>query len=133
MAQTISDTDETSIVAAENVRYAAALAADANAFREIAHPSLTYAHSDGRRDTLDEYLDKLTSGALVYHSIDHPVIEILVKGDTAVVVGQMRAHLTTGGHEKTIDNSCIAVWIREAGRWLLLAYQPTPRPAGAAR
>ncbi|WP_406021629.1 nuclear transport factor 2 family protein [Nocardioides sp. NBC_00850] len=133
MSQTTSDTDHASIVAAEEARYAAALTADADAFRAIAHPSLTYAHSDGRRDTLEEYLSTLVNGDLDYHNIEHPITEIVLTGDTAVVVGEMRAHLTVGGKQKTIDNTCIAVWIKEGSRWLLLAYQPTPRPTGAPR
>ncbi len=132
MSHTITDSEHASLVAAEDARYVAALAADAEAFRRIAHPSLTYAHSDGRRDTLDEYLDKLTSGALDYHTIDHPITDIVLTGDTAVVVGRMRSELTTGGRKKTIDNTCIAVWVREDDRWQLLAYQPTPRAAGGS-
>ncbi|MEE3850938.1 nuclear transport factor 2 family protein [Gordonia sp. LSe1-13] len=123
-----SDADITSLVAAENDRYTAAIAADEDAFRRIAHPALTYAHSDGRRDTLDEYLAKLVSGALDYHSIEHPIADVVISGDTAVVIGEMRAELTVGGRRKNIDNTCIAVWVRENGLWLLLAYQPTPRP-----
>ena len=127
MTSTLDDRDD--LVAQENARYAAAVAADTDAIRRVAHPSLTYAHSDGRRDTLDEYLKKLSSGTLNYHSIEHPITDVVITGDTAVVIGRMRAHLTVGGLEKTIDNSCIAVWVRQEGRWVLLAYQPTPLTA----
>ncbi|MDF3310618.1 nuclear transport factor 2 family protein [Rhodococcus sp. T2V] len=130
MTTTFADRDD--LVANENTRYQAAVAGDTDTLRRLAHPALTYAHSDGRRDTLDEYLTKLATGALRYHSIDHPVSDVLVTGDTAVVVGHMRAHLTVGGREKNIDNSCIAVWVRQDGRWLLLAYQPTPRTTAGA-
>ncbi|OZC74005.1 nuclear transport factor 2 family protein [Rhodococcus sp. 06-462-5] len=127
MTTTLDDRDE--LVACENARYVAAIAADTDAIRRAAHPALTYAHSDGRRDTLEEYLTKLSSGALNYHTIDHPISDVVITGDTAVVIGRMRAKLTVGGREKTIDNSCIAVWVRQDGRWVLLAYQPTPLAA----
>ncbi|OZF01294.1 nuclear transport factor 2 family protein [Rhodococcoides fascians] len=127
MTSTLDDRDQ--LVAHEDARYAAAIAGDTDAIRRVAHPALTYAHSDGRRDTLDEYLTKLSTGALNYHSIDHPITDVVITGDTAVVIGRMRAHLTAGGREKTIDNSCIAVWVRHEGRWVLLAYQPTPLAA----
>ncbi|MCX5043470.1 nuclear transport factor 2 family protein [Aldersonia sp. NBC_00410] len=129
MSNTITNrgTDYDSLVASEDARYAAALAADADAFRRIAHRDLTYAHSDGSRDTLDEYLAKLTSRTLDYHTIDHPITDVVITGDTAVVIGRMRSELTVAGRDKTIDNTCIAVWVRNDDRWLLLAYQPTPR------
>ncbi len=127
MTVTALDADRRAVINHENARYAAAIAADEQAFRRLAHPALTYAHSDGRRDTLDEYLTKLTTGALNYHAIDHPVTDVVISGDTAVVVGHMRAELTVGGRTKTLNNSCIAVWVRENGQWLLLAYQPTPQ------
>jgi hypothetical protein len=102
-----------------------------DAFAAHAHPDLAYTHSNAVTDTLESYVDKLRSGFYVYHRIDHPVDRILVSGDAAVVVGEMLADITAGGTRKTLANKALAVWVREDGRWLLLAYQPTvlPEPA----
>ncbi|MEQ3550961.1 nuclear transport factor 2 family protein [Pseudonocardia nematodicida] len=108
-------------------RYAAAAAGDWDSYAELCHPDLVYTHSNAVVDTLDEYLAKARDGYYVYHRIEHPIDRILVSGDTAVVIGEMNALITAGGVGKTLANRCAAVWVREGGRWLLLAYQPTPK------
>jgi ketosteroid isomerase-like protein len=122
---------ESTIRSLEDARYAAVIAGDVDAFAAHAHPDLAYTHSNAVTDTLESYVDKLRSRFYVYHRIDHPVDRILVSGDTAVVVGEMLADITAGGTRKTLANKALAVWVREDGRWLLLAYQPTvlPEPA----
>jgi ketosteroid isomerase-like protein len=122
---------ESTIRSLEDARYAAVIAGDVDAFAAHAHPDLAYTHSNAVTDTLESYVDKLRSRFYVYHRIDHPVDRILVSGDAAVVVGEMLADITAGGTRKTLANKALAVWVREDGRWLLLAYQPTvlPEPA----
>lgn len=119
------------ILKLETQRYQAVVNGEFDVFRDLCHPDLVYTHSDGSRDSVDSYLDKCRSGFYVYHQIEHPVDEVLLAGDTAVVVGQMNAHITAGGKRKQLVNNSIAVWVKDNGTWLLLAYQPTPRPAGA--
>ncbi|RKT55594.1 nuclear transport factor 2 family protein [Saccharothrix australiensis] len=119
------------ILELEARRYRAVVDAEFDAFRELCHPDLVYTHSDGSRDSIGSYLDKCASGHYVYHQVDHPVDDVLVTGDTAVVVGRMNASITAGGKRKRLVNNSIAVWVRENGTWLLLAYQPTPRPDAA--
>ena len=125
----MSDTEDT-IRALEDARYAAMIAGDFAAFAAHAHPDMVYTHSTGIVDTLDSFREKVESGYYVYHRIDHPVDRILVVGDTAVVVGQMLADITAGGTDKRLANLCTATWVRDGGRWLLLAYAPTVLPAG---
>ena len=126
-ADPIADVEAT-IRELEESRYAAVVSGDFEAFAAHAHPDLAYTHSNGVTDTLDSYREKLRAGYYVYHRIDHPVDRILVAGDTAVVVGEMHADITAGGIRKTLANKALAVWVREDGRWLLLAYQPTVLP-----
>ena len=123
------DAIKSTLVELENKRFAAIVDGDLETFASCCHPDLVYTHSNGSRDTLDSYLDKVTSGFYVYHRIDHPTEDIIVKGDTAVVVGEMNASITANGVEKDLVNSSIAVWVKENDQWLLLAYQPTPRPS----
>lgn len=123
---------ESTIRILEDDRYAAVVRGDVDAFAALAHPALTYTHSDGAVDSLDSYRKKIESGYYVYHRISHPIDEIVVSGDTALVVGEMDADITAGGTRKTLRNRALAVWVRPDDRWLLIAYQPTvlPAPAG---
>lgn len=110
----------------ENKRYEAVLAQDLDTLKSLCHAELIYGHTGGNRDSLSTYVNKLRTGTLRYHRIDHPVENIVLIGDTALVIGQMNADLTVDGTNKTINNSALAVWTRTGGHWKLSAYQPTP-------
>jgi uncharacterized protein (TIGR02246 family) len=109
----------------EDRRYAAVIAGDFDAFAALAHPDLAYTYSTGGLDDLASHLAKCAGGYYVYPRIEHPIDRIAVVGDTAVVVGEMHADITAGGVRKTLANWALAVWVRVAGDWKLLAYQPT--------
>ncbi len=121
------------VLAAEDLRYRAMVEADLETLDRLCADELSYAHSSGARDTKGQYLGKVRSGYYVYLRVDHPVERVAVVGDTAMVVGRMTADLVVDGIPKTIDNLAVAVWVREDGRWLLLAYAPTRLPDRAGR
>jgi hypothetical protein len=126
---TDASTDVRAVLAAEDRRYRAMLDADLATLDELCADELSYAHSSGVRDTKAEYLEKVRAGYYVYLWIDHPHERVEVVGDTAMVVGRMTADLTVAGTAKTIDNLALAVWVRTATGWRLLAYAPTQLPA----
>lgn len=119
---------ENLIRALEDKRYSAIVAGDFEAFGALAHPDLSYAHSNGVVDTLQSYLDKCQGGYYIYHRIDHPIDSIRVIGDVALVFGEMNGEITAGGAQRTLSNKALAVWTLLDGTWKLLAYQPTPAP-----
>lgn len=125
MAQT-TGSDHALIQGLENKRYAAVLNQDFDTLTGLCHAELVYGHTGGNRDSLDTYLNKLRTGTLRYHRIDHPVYKIVLIGDTALVFGQMNADLTVNGSNKTLNNSTLAVWTKDGGEWKFTAYQPTP-------
>jgi ketosteroid isomerase-like protein len=121
-------TTEDDVLAADELRYRAMVDGDLATLDQLCAEELSYAHSNGARDTKAEYFAKLRSGYYVYHRIDHPVERVAVTGETAVVIGRMTADIHAGGVAKTIDNLALAVWTRASGSWQLLAYAPTPLP-----
>ncbi|VXC42772.1 conserved hypothetical protein [Arthrobacter sp. 9V] len=118
---------EAEIRALEDRRYNAVIRGDFDTLESLFHIQLVYTHSRGDRDTLASYLTKLRQGFYKYHRIEHPIDNILLVGDTAIVVGEMNAELSVNGTAKTLTNNVIAVWTKDSGTWKLLAYQPTPR------
>ncbi|MDH7798313.1 MULTISPECIES: nuclear transport factor 2 family protein [unclassified Beijerinckia] len=111
-------------------RYIAMLAGDADTLAELCSSNLIYTHSQGDRDDRESYLSKVIGGFFVYREIAHPADRILVCGDAALVTGRMTARVSVAGEERRIDNSYLAVWLREDGLWKFAAYQPTPLPQG---
>jgi hypothetical protein len=110
-------------------RYQAMTDGDTATLAELFSPGLVYTHSDASADSRQSYLDKLASGHFDYGPIEHPETGILVRGDTALVFGDMRGEVVIGGAKRVLNSRSLAVWVRENGNWALLAYQPTKYPA----
>lgn len=119
---------EQAILELEKRRYQAMIDGDVSVLGDLLSEDLVYTHSQGERDTKASYLEKVRTGFFVYHSIDHPVEKLTVTDSCAIVVGQMRATVLNNGQPKKLDNSSLAVWIRQDSDWQLAAYQPTPNP-----
>lgn len=114
----------------EDRRYSAVVDEDFDTLESLCHSGLVYTHSRGDRDSRASYLAKLRQGYYKYQRIDHPIDEVLLVGDTAVVVGEMNAELWVDGIAKKLTNAAIAIWTKDSGSWKFLAYQPTPRAEG---
>jgi len=117
------------IRALEDRRYQAMTEGDVAALGELFAADLVYTHSDSKTDTKQSYLDKLANGYFKYGPISHPVSSVLVHGDCALVFGDMRGDVQLDGQMRVLNNKSLSVWVREDGRWVLLAYQPTKYPA----
>ena len=113
----------------EDRRYQAMAAADLPVLEELFSADLVYTHSDASADSKQSYLDKLASGHFDYGVMDHPESSIVVRGDCALVFGDMRGEVLIAGATRVLNSKCLAVWVRENGNWALLAFQPTKYPA----
>jgi ketosteroid isomerase-like protein len=109
-------------------RYQAVTDGDVATLDELFAADLVYTHSDATSDTKQSYLERLASGYFKYGPISHPETSIVVHGDCALVVGDMRGEVQIGGQTRVLNNASLAVWVRENGSWVLLAYQPTKYP-----
>lgn len=116
------------IRALEDRRYRAMTDADVASLEELLSDDLVYGHSDASRDTKKSYLDKVASGYFDYGPLSHPEAGIVVHGDVAVVTGDMQGEVRILGQRRVLNSSALAVWAREDGRWVLLAFQPTKYP-----
>lgn len=72
----------------QQARYCQAMTdADTDTLREIIAEDTVFTHMSGRRQTREEYLADIESGALRYFTIgiDHPVVVVVVDGTLASV------------------------------------------------
>ena len=125
---TADDVAAKQISALEAKRYQAMTDGDTATLEELFSADLVYTHSDATSDSKQSYLDKLASGHFDYGVIDHPESSIVVHGDCAIVIGDMRGEAVIGGSVRMLNSRSLAVWVRENGNWVLLAYQPTKYP-----
>jgi ketosteroid isomerase-like protein len=127
---TDDDVTAKQISALEARRYQAMTDADIATLDELCSADLVYTHSDATADSKQSYLDRVATGFFRYGPMTHPEHSILVRGDCAVVIGDMRGEVLVNHETKRVLNSrSIAVWVREDGNWVLLAFQPTKYPA----
>jgi ketosteroid isomerase-like protein len=60
---------------------------------------------------------------------EHPETSVVVHGDCAIVIGDMRGEVRVNGSSRMLNSKSLAVWVRENDSWVLLAFQPTKYPA----
>ena len=117
------------IRALEARRYEAVTAGDVATLDGLFAADLVYTHSDASADSKQSYLEKLAAGHFKYGPISHPETSIVVHGDCALVIGDMRGEVQIGGQVRVLNSRSLAVWVRENGSWVLLAFQPTKYPS----
>ena len=116
------------ISALEARRYQAMTDGDTDTLAELFSPGLLYSHSDASTDTKQSYLDRLASGYFDYGPMEHPEHSVVVHGDCAVVLHDMRGEVLVDGTTRVLNSKALAVWVKDGERWLLLAFQPTKYP-----
>jgi ketosteroid isomerase-like protein len=113
----------------EDRRYQAMTDADVAALGELLSDDVVYTHSDATADSKQSYLQRIADGYFDYGPVDHPESSVLVRGDTALVFGDMRGEVHINGQLRVLSSRCLAVWMREGSGWALVAWQPTKYPA----
>ncbi len=109
-------------------RYQAMSDADTGTLAGLFAPELVYTHSDASTDSRDSYLEKLRSGHFDYGPLEHPTHSIVVRGDCALVLGDMRGEVIIGGQLRVLNSKALSVWVRAGDGWQLIAFQPTKYP-----
>jgi ketosteroid isomerase-like protein len=113
----------------ESRRYRAMCEADAKTLEELLGDSLVYTHSYGGADSKASYLDGIRSKKWIYQEVERPIEDIQVHGDCAVVTGQVRIQLLSGGQPKKLNSRFTNVWVKGRQGWQMVAWQSTPLPA----
>jgi ketosteroid isomerase-like protein len=126
---TADDVAAKQISALETKRYQAMTDADTETLAELFSADLVYTHSDASSDSKQSYLDRLASGHFDYGVMEHPETSVVVHGDCALVFGDMRGEVVIAGQKRVLNSRTLAVWGREDGNWVLLAFQPTKYPS----
>jgi hypothetical protein len=118
---------ETAIRAAEQRRCTAMLGNDAAALDTLLDPRLTFSHATGVVDDKTAYLAKMAGRRITYLSITWSGERVITLADNAALMtGCMVSNVTVEGVEKRLDNRVLAIWVRDAADWRLVAFQSTP-------
>jgi len=116
------------ILAMEQRRFKAMIAGDAGELETLLHRDLKYTHSSGAVDSKDSYTRGVCEKLWDYQSIKTSSETVSVHDDTALVHCRLQIDLEVKGAPRQVDSIALTVWIKDEGRWQVLAVHSTPYP-----
>lgn len=109
-------------------RFRAMEEGDVTALEPMLCEDLRYTHTTGRTESKAQFLQTLASGALRYLAIEPDSVVLRRYGHTAVVNGRSRMRVGNSAGEHAFSIRFLEVYVQEAGRWQLAAWQATRLP-----
>lgn len=114
------------VLAADDARAAALIAADRPALERTLAAELRYVHSNGLVQDRAEYLEATLGGTMKYSSITPVSREVRLLGTAALLTGSNRVAVTLNDKPLQLDILYTAVYVQEGTNWKLTAWQSTP-------
>jgi ketosteroid isomerase-like protein len=99
---------------------------DLAALDKIWAEGYTFTNGRGEFLTKKDRMENIKSGATQFDSIRREDEELRVFGNTAVFTGRAVLKAIYGGKESSGPYRFIHIWVKEQGRWQLVANQITP-------
>ena len=97
---------------------------DKTAFDNAICTELTYGHSSGKIENKTDCIDAFVSGKSVFKKIDISEQTIQIVGKTAIVRHILNAETHDAGKDPgTVKLKVMTVWVKQSGKWKLLARQ----------
>jgi ketosteroid isomerase-like protein len=103
----------------------ATMHADGTTLNQLLADDLTYTHTGGNTQTKAQFIDSVTKGQIRYESIEFEQQNARVYGNTIVTTSRLRVTLNLDGGEVSLHPCFLHVWIKNKGRWQLVAHQAT--------
>ena len=118
------------VLAMDERRLKAMIAGDIGELEKLLHRDLKYTHSSGLVDSKDSYIRGVREKLWDYLSIKTTNMLMTVYGDTALIHCRLQIDLEVKGVPRQVDSLALTVWIKDEGRWQVLAVHSTPHPKG---
>ena len=117
------------VLAAEDARFAAMVAADPDAMRRWLAEDLSYVHATGRVENREQLVESILSGKLRYLAFGPTERQVGFQGSgTAIVQGLARIQARAGDQLADFPARYLAVYVMEDGAWRLRAWQSLRLP-----
>jgi hypothetical protein len=106
-------------------RFQALIQGDVPMLDQMLSNDLVYTHAGGWRQTKAEYLASIRSGELKYHAFSADGVRVEYYGDTVVASGHASTKVKAKGQELDVSLLFLEVYVRQNGRYQLVAWQST--------
>ena len=121
--------DAAEVLAAEDARFAAMVAADVAGMRRWLAEDLRYVHSTGKVESRDELIAGIAAGKLRYLALTPAERQVRFLGTAAAIVeGSARIQAVAGTAIADFQSRYVAVYALDAGSWRLRAWQSLRLP-----
>jgi hypothetical protein len=122
------------VLGADTGRLAALIAADRAGLDASLAKELRYVHSNGLVQDRATYLDAAVGGAMTYTAITPVQRQVReLAPQVALLTGSNHVAVVLNGKPLQADVLYTAVYVQEAARWKLAAWQSTPAPKPEAQ
>ncbi len=115
------------VLAAAEERARALAGTDETALRRLLHPDFGWTAHTGRRFDLESYVRSNRGGGTGWHGQTLRDPAVVVVGPTAVLTCVVVDEMDQGDGVRTFTMPITQTWVRDGGRWLLLAGHAGPR------
>ncbi|MDG0023508.1 nuclear transport factor 2 family protein [Trinickia sp. Y13] len=114
------------IRALERDRFRAMVDGDVPVLNQLLSESVSYVHTNGKRETKRQFIDAISGGHRRYRQIEVQSQDVLPVGsDACVVTGRALVEMEANNGAILFPIAYMAIQSREDGHWRLLAWQAT--------
>jgi hypothetical protein len=133
----VSGADKSKVLAAvraaDDERVAATKSGDRARLEAVYSTDLHYAHSNGKIDTHQSYLDSLVKRTTVYRNFDYKKREFRELAPGIVeMTGRVVIEAGAPGKTQPSDINFLGIWRNENGKWRFVSWQSCKNPPADA-
>lgn len=119
---------EQAVIDTERQRFDAQVKQDYDVLDRVLANDLVYAHSNGKFDTKESYIQSIRDGKSIYDSIDILEQKVRIYGNTAIINGKILIKATNNGETINTNLRYTDVYVRKGKQWQLVTWQSLKVP-----
>ena len=110
----------------ERDRFRAMVEGDGPALDALLAENVSYVHTNGKRESKQQFIDAITAGRRRYRQIEVQSQDVLPVGrETCVVTGRALIEMEANSGALLFPIAYTAIQAQEDGKWRLIAWQAT--------
>jgi len=110
----------------ERERFRAMVEGDGTSLGELLSEKVIYVHTNGKRETKQQFINAITAGRRRYRQIEIQSQDVMPVGsDTCIVAGRALVEMEANSGALLFPIAYTAIQTQEDGHWRLLAWQAT--------